>query len=629
MTRWVMLAVDGLDWALVQTLVDAGRMPCVGQLLAAGASGRMTVPPPQNAAAVWASVSTGVMADRHGVCHDLVARSDGLSLAPPDRLALAAPTLWEHAARAGWLTRVAGWPALLPAAPEVVANPENRMVAAGFDDGSLACADCWPMTPDAAWPAAGRLEAQAAQVHADDFTDDDVRSLLTGLPEPHQRQFAEPARHLLARWSSVQALGTGWINTTSDLLVALRFDGLPGWMAELLPWVGAKLPEALAPWYEWLDLFIGRYMHLLGRSGHFVLVTDRGLPAGGYRGAGGLFEGAASGGLLLAGPGIAPDSLLQDPRTIDVCPTVLALLGISERAGDGLDGRALLAPPDRSNDGTVPSSLASRPLRPELERDKAAIAWLQEQGVAPVDTSAIRKTVSALAVEAHWGWAAARAARGAHSEAIDALLTLLATQPDHPGVRLELGQHLIAAGRATECVNLLAEAPPAAREGIWLDTFEALIAYATKDWETAERHLLRLAQAGKAPFNAPAWLGWVRLAQDDLAGARAWLERAQVWPGERVRVFEGLGMALLRLGEAAEAVQAFGRAIAAQPGLGRLHALRATALDAAGDRSAAQAGRWRALALDPKLSDTLEALARTALGDFKRNALRDAEAPPP
>lgn len=620
-----MMAVDGLDWALTQTLVDAGRMPCVGQLLAAGASGRMTVTPPTGAASVWTSVATGVMADRHGVCHALVGRADGLTVSVPDRGAVRVPTLWDQASRAGRVTRVAGWPALLPAPTDAGASPDCRRVAAGFDDGSLAYADCWPMMPDAAWPTAARIEAQAAQIHPEEVLEEAVRPLLDGVPAPLQRRCVQPARHLFARWSSVQALGTGWLDATDDLFVALRFDGLPAWMAALHPLVGARLPEALAPGYAWLDMLIGRYMHLLGRSGHVVLVADRGLPAGGYRGSTGLFEGAATGGLLLAGPGVPADSLLRDPRAIDVFPTVLALLGLG--AVDSLDGIDLLAPSTGSSGSATSPAAGVPPPQPDFERDDAAVAWLCAQGVAPVDTSSMRSSVLALAIEARLGWTAARAVRGALGEAVDELSALLASRPDHLGVRLALGQQLIAAGRATECVALLADAPAAAREGVWLDTFAALVAYAAEDWATAERHLLQLIQIGKAPFNAPAWLGWVRLALGDAAGALDWLERARAWPGETVRVYEGLGIAYLRLEEAPAAVEAFSRAIAAQPGLGRLHALRAAALEAAGDRSGAQTGRWRALALDPGLPGTLEALARTALDGLKCPAASETDTP--
>lgn len=630
MKRLVLLAFDGLDWTLLQALVDAGRMPCVTQLLTAGASGRLASTPPTAAAAVWASVATGVMADRHGLCHGLVARADGLTLAAAGRAALQARPLWDHAARAGWVTRVAGWPALLPVAADISANTDNRMVAAGFDDGSAALVDCWPLAPDVAWPASARTDVQAAQVHPDEVPDDAVQSLLGGVPEHLRAQAVNGARRLFARWATVQALGTGWLDAPGDVLLALRFDGLPGWMAELQGLVGANLPDALAPWYGWADLIVGRYMHLLGRSGHLVLVTDRGLPAGGYRGTRGLFDGGAMGGVLLSGPGVPPDSLLNHARSVDVCPTVLALLGLGIADATDLDGHDLLGAPTggRAELATAAASRGShQPLR-DPPRDDAAVAWLREQGVAPVDTSAMRASVAAVGVDARLGWAAARTARGANDEAIDELTALLQSSPDHLGVRLALGQNLIAVGRASECVALLADAPAVAREGVWLDTFTALVAHAAGDWETAERHLLRLCDEGRAPFNAPAWLGWARLAQGDAAGARSWLERGRAWPGEAVRVFEGLGIACVQLGEPDAAITAFTRAIAEQPAVGRLHALRAAALEAAGDMGGAQAARWRALELDPRLPGTLEALTRAALGGVERRASIDGSRRP-
>ncbi len=48
---------------------------------------------------------------------------------------------------------------------------------------------------------------------------------------------------------------------------------------------------------------------------------------------------------------------------------------------------------------------------------------------------------------------------------------------------------------------------------------------------------------------------------------------------------------------------------------------------AQGDLSGAQTGRWRALALDPRLSGILESLARTALDGLKRPASPETDAP--
>jgi predicted AlkP superfamily phosphohydrolase/phosphomutase len=49
--RVLVLAIDGLDWPLLQTLIDAALMPFCAQLLAGGAHGRMGVTPAHSSAA--------------------------------------------------------------------------------------------------------------------------------------------------------------------------------------------------------------------------------------------------------------------------------------------------------------------------------------------------------------------------------------------------------------------------------------------------------------------------------------------------------------------------------------------------------------------------------------------------
>lgn len=614
--RLVLLAFDGLDWSLGQSMVDAGQMPCFAQLLGAGASGAISVPPPLCATSVWATMATGVMADRHGVCHDLEPRADGLTLAAIGTEALQAPSLWQQVEDAGLTAYVAGWPVCSPRQvsdeARLLSKPRGCRVGAGFDIARNATVACWPLPPGLVWPTSHRCDVIDSLVHPSEVTDAAVHELLQASVERPEQGLQDAARELVARWSSMQALGLRWAVRTDWSLLALRFDGLPEWMQNLHPRVTSNLPTALAATYRWVDLIVGRYMHILGRSVHLIVVSHGGLPNGGYKGRASIYDNTASGGLIVAGPGVQPDSLLGDGSALDVCPTALGLLGLP--CAIECDGRDLLAAstPIRSVRAAVATH--SQPAGPRWvfdSQDGVALDWLHRNHLPAIDTAPMRAMVHSVQIETRVAWASARRAREQFDEAIAEWTAVLSEVPAHLPARLALGEALIAAGRAPECAALLDEVPTHSLRPPWKETFTAIIAHAAQDWPMAERYLGQLVEQGSAPINAPAWLGWARIMQGDWLGAKQWFLAARRWPGEAARVYEGFGIALFNLAEHSQAIVAFSRAIAHQPSAARLHAMRATALAASGAFEAAQTGWWRALELDPSLPNAVERLARS------------------
>jgi len=616
--RVLVLAIDGLDWPLLQTLIDAGLMPFCAQLLAGGAHGRMGVPPAHSSSAHWTTVATGVMSDRHGICHDLTIRADGLTLQAASADALRCEPFWQQAMGAGLVARVAGWPAMLPARLPLGAPAGCALVADGFQNPENGAEVCWPLSPEAVAPPELRHTVQEARMHPCDL---DLEALAPLLGKPRgaaEGALLAGARQLMARWSSMHNLGVYWAKQPEWHLMALRFDNLPDWLA-ILQTYGIAPGDGLVPWYRYIDLMLGRYMGLLGRQAHLLLLSDHGLPpADGRAGSSTvdrLMGVGSAGGIALAGPGVAQDSLLDGVSALDVAPTVLALLGLSDCAGT--PGRDLLVPArGRSRDREVgaPPTIAGMDwteLCTPPVCDDEALAWLSENGLARPDTRAMQLMVQSVRAESLAGWAAARAASGDVNGAIAALQQALALNSAHLGHRLTLGQWLLEAGRVDECQQLVAGLPEAAREGDWPDVVSSLIAFGAKDWAAAEPPLLRLAARPTAPINAAAWLGRLHLAQEHWADAAQWFRRAKTQAGGEL-VWEGLGLAFLKLGQTGEAISALTQAIAVQPANARLHLLRAVACQQAGQFDRAQGGLWRTLAIDPSLVEAHRLLAEIA-----------------
>jgi hypothetical protein len=620
--RLAILAVDGLDWSLLQQFIDAGRMPFCAQLLDAGASGELNMPAPHAAAACWSTVATGTLADRHGVLTDLCIRPDGLTLGVPGAEALHSPAIWQRVAQAGRVAKTAGWPAsvpaLYPASPDPALPIGTCHVSAGFERAEQSSESCWPLAPDAVYPAALRDVVDDARVHPDDIDPATAVPLLSHPRIGQADPLLRPARCLLARFASMHNLGVHWAGEPDWSLLALRFDGLPDW-AQTLRTLAPEIPvsEGLAPWYRYLDMMVGRYMAVLGRGVHLMLLSNGALltPAPDQSGPIELFKPMARGGVILAGPRIKPDSLLPpNASALDIAPTALRLLGLE--VSPWLDGIDLLAASSAGHRAGSPAvrqstgaTVAPHRLLEQAQTDTRALDWLASQACGQVDLGPLHAMVHKVRVESLVAWAGVRRLRGCNDDAIEALGHVLTLVPEHLSARLLLGQLLLETDRVQACRALVDGLPAAGQRVFSPDVVAGLIAYSAKEWPVAEAHFHRLANAGKAPINAPGWLGWTLLMQSRWLDAQHWFGVALTWPGEHGRALEGLGLALDAQGRAGEAAEYFSNAVGEQPANARLHMLRAGALERAGDVERAQAAFWRALNLDPTLTTAYERLA--------------------
>ena len=609
MTRLAWLAFEGLDWDLAQALIDAGRMPCLAQLVAAGRSGPMGLPPPASAASIATTLATGVLADRHGVCHTFAPRRDGLTISPVGLETVRLPSLWLRAAGAGTAVRAAGWPASLPndGARLRAPLPDRAHIAGlGFERSGNATIAHWPLPPHMVWPPTARRMVEEALIHPDEIEDDTIRPLCGPWADGSLRQ---AARDFVAQMASVQALGTAWLEQADAALIAMRFGALPAWTAQLQRRAGARLPDAIAPTYQWLDLLIGRWMSALGRQAHLVVTTEGGLPGAGYRRAQRRGRGPG-GGLVMAGPGIPPDSLLGPATALDVCPTLLHLLGLPADDAAPLDGRNLIGP-----SGSHVAGCADRrdlPLPPTvaaIPQDSEALRHLVQSGVPLVDVGALQTQVARVRHESRRTWAWVRRLRGHLDEACDELARLGTQEEADSTTLLMLAECLLAAGRPEQAAALQSRRPAGLNSPAW-DALDALIDYARRDWPSLEERLERLAQQDLRWINPAAWLGWSLLARGQDQRALDALERAAERPEEPLRVWEGMARALLHLGRPEEALHSIDRAMAEQPYSGALHRLRGDALEAAGRHEPAVDAWYHAWTLAPRLPGLTEQLGR-------------------
>lgn len=110
--RVVMLGIDGLSWAFLDSPLVSGAMPNLKELFGSSASGPLmsTIPPYTGPA--WTSITTGVGPGRHGVFGFTDRAGHPLSDAR-----VGAPRVWDYVGRAGGRSVVVNVPLTYPPRP--------------------------------------------------------------------------------------------------------------------------------------------------------------------------------------------------------------------------------------------------------------------------------------------------------------------------------------------------------------------------------------------------------------------------------------------------------------------------------------------------------------------------------
>lgn len=112
--RLLILGLDGLNWQLLDPLLEAGVMPHLARLRREGSWGTLASVLPTQSATAWASFITGQNPARHGVLDFMVRQADGTY-----RHAKPHPetTLWHHLGRKGLTVGILNFPVTYPPDP--------------------------------------------------------------------------------------------------------------------------------------------------------------------------------------------------------------------------------------------------------------------------------------------------------------------------------------------------------------------------------------------------------------------------------------------------------------------------------------------------------------------------------
>jgi tetratricopeptide (TPR) repeat protein len=417
--RVVLLGLDGLDWAFLDSRIERGGLPHFARLRREGLSGPIESLRPVLSPILWTTMATGVGPDRHGVLDffELDASGRPVPITSASRKTLA---FWNLARGWGRTVGVVNWFGSWPAEPVPGWLVSDRLSYHSFFFGGSG-----PAAAGLTFPP--ELEARVSDlvVREEGLRDGDlapyfgdlgaVRVLAAQdrLVERELKQF----RHMLAAARTYQAVALRLLEERPVDLAAIYLDSYDTachLYASYVPprpeWIDEQRFRLFAPAVdrvvEDLDGFLGRLMERLGPQDRLFVVSDHGFRTGVDRLRTGSNLDAAmaadwhrpQGMSALFGPGVARGPI-DGLSVLDVLPSLCALLGVAPN--EGFEGRvpeaiARVAQPlpavpgalERRPDETQP---AEDPVAGEMQERLKALGYI---GPGPAGASAGRFRVN-------------------------------------------------------------------------------------------------------------------------------------------------------------------------------------------------------------------------------------------
>jgi predicted AlkP superfamily phosphohydrolase/phosphomutase len=391
-SRLLVIGIDSADWRLLEPMIAEGRLPRLAAFRAQAASGRMqSFSPLAKSPLLWASICTGVEPAVHGVSNFV----EGYDQDPVTGSAWYAPAIWDMLGATGRTTAVSGMWTTYPARPidgvmvsdylsygkERIKPLEGLVYPASLTERVVAC----------------RVDPRSLQ----------ASDLARFLPPGADVATIESAYPQEMRWlREIWASDLGYLNVARLLKDVQDFDLFlfylrgPDMMSHhffrylvsdstsqgIDPAKLVAFGDMVRRYYHWVDEAVGEVLSWFPADRQTVIVSDHGFLGPRPDGGRGIAEHSEWGIFLVRSPLYEPGSRFGHLKLLDICPTMLALLGLPPAAdmpGAVLAENLTVAGRprvERIEKNRVPSYLALRPAEgPAVERDTAVDEEIRRQ----------------------------------------------------------------------------------------------------------------------------------------------------------------------------------------------------------------------------------------------------------
>jgi len=354
--RVLLIGWDAADWKVINPLMDQGLMPTLESIVNKGVIGNLATLDPPLSPMLWTSISTGKLADKHGILGFVEPDPDHQSVRASLITSRKVKAVWNILSQNGLKSNVVGW---WPSHP---AEPINGvMVSNFFQKTNSFYGEPWPVPADAIHPKELTEKLAELRIHSAEIT---AAHLLPFLPnseneyvETFQGLYSAIAR-ILGHASTLHNVATYLERNTSWDFMAVYHDAIDhfchGFMKFHPPQrkgipdkIYETFKDVVSSAYRFHDMMLQRMLDLAGEDTTVLVLSDHGFHSDHLRPnvlpkepAGPAYEHSPFGIFALKGPGIIEDERVYGATLLDIAPTLLTLFGLP--IGKDMDGKPLM-----------------------------------------------------------------------------------------------------------------------------------------------------------------------------------------------------------------------------------------------------------------------------------------------
>ncbi len=594
-TRVLLIGWDAADWKIIHRLVDEGRMPNMARFIDEGVIGNLATLYPELSPMLWTSIATGKRPFKHGILGFTEPSPDGEGLRPITNISRKTKAIWNILSQSGKKCNVVSWWPSHPAEPingVMVSNHYQRAVAPHGKP--------WPLRPGTVHPGRLSRNLAALRVHPQEIEVGLMMNFVPRLAEIDQEKDAriETLAKIIAECTTVNRAATGLMTHEPWDFTAVYYDsidhfchGFMNYHAPRLPWVGEKdfglYKDVVESGYIYHDILLGTLLDLTDDNTTVMIVSDHGFHSDHLRPrhipmepAGPAVQHRPYGIFAVKGPGILKDEVLYGASLLDICPTILAILGLP--VGRDMDGKPLVnifcSPPVVRTlptwDG-VPGSDGSHP--PDIKIDPVeaseAINQLVELGYIEMPDEDRVKASEESVRELRYNLARSLMDAGLHVKAVPVLKELFDGWPGEYRFGILLVNCYEATGRIMEARVLLedlfarkkknsAEARRRLKE--FLDTHRDI---PFQDLSAEDRRTVRRlrGEASLSSYSMEYLMGSLLAKEGKEKEALVHLARAAKKDAGQPALYVSIGEVCLKMRKWLDAEKSFRKALATDP----------------------------------------------------------------
>lgn len=577
----LLIGWDAADWQIIDPMLARGELPVLKQFLENGTRSAISTLFPIISPILWNSIATGKRADKHDILGFMEPNGAGF-VRPVSSTSRKAKAIWNILSQHGLKSNVVGWFASYPAE-----KINGCIVTDRFRQGPGQAAESLPLDDRSVHPIELLDDLKDMVIKMDEIDAEQAEYFI-----PEIRKLAaddkliEALTLLLAQCATIHNTATAIMESEPWDFMAVYYDTIDHFGHAFMEYRAPRMDHVseeevrifggvMERCYAYHDMLLARLLKLAGPDTTVIILSDHGFHNGPLRprvfydndgkkkigpGANPVAWHRPMGVLAACGPGIKKGQEIHGTNLLDICPTILTLLGLP--VGDDMDGRPLLhMMEDQTPPAHVPTHEGEHPNdgvhRGEIVDDPYAanevLKQLAELGYIEAPTGDNEQMVKVVLHDRKSSLAQVYEASGRHDLALPLLRELLEAEPNNDR-RSRLVASLITQGKHAEAEEHLKDAPDDPAMSPIAASLRSHLLFAKGKYKEAGEILEKLKGLGVRLPMLDLQIGKVKMRLGDIDGAADAFQDALEKDGDDAEAHDNMGVALRCLGKHEDAV---------------------------------------------------------------------------